>query len=76
MRFIPSPGRMTVYCQHFCFFYSQPTAENFKCQKCLEIGHFTFECTGKRKYTYRPSRTKEMVKKMKKDEEEKQLETL
>ena len=59
-----------------CYFYSQPTAENFKCQKCLEIGHFTYECTGKRKYVYRPSRTKEMVKRMKKEEQEKQIETL
>ena len=50
--------------------FSQPSAEDYKCQKCLEKGHFTYECTGKRKYVHRPSRTKEMIKRMKKDEEQ------
>jgi hypothetical protein len=49
--------------------FSQPNAENYKCQKCLEKGHFTYECTGQRKYVHRPSRTKEMNKKMKQAEE-------
>uniref|UniRef100_A0A8C4NKW1 Zinc finger protein n=1 Tax=Eptatretus burgeri TaxID=7764 RepID=A0A8C4NKW1_EPTBU len=31
--------------------------QNVKCQKCLEIGHWTYECKGKQKYVYRPSRT-------------------
>lgn len=34
--------------------------QNFKCQKCLKIGHYTYECTGKRPYMYRESRSKEL----------------
>jgi CRISPR/Cas system CMR-associated protein Cmr3 (group 5 of RAMP superfamily) len=41
----------------------QQDASSFRCQKCLQYGHFTYECTGKRKYLYRPSRTKIMKKK-------------
>jgi len=33
------------------------SAENYKCQKCLKIGHFTYECKGERKYVQRSSRT-------------------
>lgn len=58
------------------FFDRQPSAENFTCQKCLQKGHFTFECTGKRKYVHRESRSKEMAKRMKMDEEKKQAELL
>lgn len=29
-------------------------------QKCLKMGHFTYECTNARPYTARPSRTKEL----------------
>merc|ERR1712127_181070 len=43
--------------------------DNVKCQKCLEKGHWTFECKGKRKYTERPSRTKVLKKKLKEYEE-------
>ncbi|KAJ0062002.1 hypothetical protein NL108_014781, partial [Boleophthalmus pectinirostris] len=39
--------------------------QNVRCQKCLEMGHWTYECTGKRKYVHRPSRTVEMKKKLK-----------
>lgn len=52
---------------------SEPSAENYRCQKCLEVGHFTYQCTGKRKYTHRDSRTKEMAKQQKLDQEEKKL---
>lgn len=58
------------------YFDRQPSAENFTCQKCLQKGHFTFECTGKRKYVHRESRSKEMAKRMKMDEEKKQAELL
>ena len=37
-------------------------ASTYRCQKCLQYGHYTYECTGKRKYTYRASRTKELKK--------------
>nr|KAG5689957.1 hypothetical protein BaRGS_033638 [Batillaria attramentaria] len=52
----------------------EPSAENVRCQKCLEKGHWTYQCTGKRKYVYRPSRTKEMIKRMKEDEDKTKLE--
>ena len=45
-------------------FFSQPSAENFRCQKCLKVGHWTYQCTGKRKYTSRDSRTKELDKEL------------
>ena len=32
-------------------------AENYRCQKCLEVGHFTYECQGDRRYVARTSRT-------------------
>merc|ERR1712010_321220 len=25
------------------------SSENYRCQKCLEVGHFTYECQGERK---------------------------
>ena len=37
-------------------------ASTYRCQKCLQYGHYTYECTGKRKYTYRASRTKTLKK--------------
>ena len=33
------------------------SSENFRCQKCLEVGHFTYECKGERKYVSKTSRT-------------------
>ncbi|KAG8008547.1 Zinc finger CCHC domain-containing protein 10 [Nibea albiflora] len=32
------------------------------------MGHWTYECTGKRKYVHRPSRTVELKKKLKENE--------
>ncbi|XP_064405632.1 zinc finger CCHC domain-containing protein 10-like [Halichondria panicea] len=40
---------------------------SYRCQKCLQFGHYTYECTGKRKYAYRPSRSKQLTKKEKLD---------
>ena len=37
-------------------------ASTYRCQKCLQYGHYTYECKGKRKYTYRASRTKILKK--------------
>jgi len=31
-----------------------------RCQKCLEMGHFSYECKQKRKYVHRTSRTKQL----------------
>lgn len=33
-----------------------------RCQKCLEYGHWSYECTGKRKFVHRDSRTKTLSK--------------
>ena len=46
----------------------QKDASSYRCQKCLQYGHFTYECTGKRKYLYRPSRSKALTKKRKEEE--------
>ena len=40
------------------------SAENFRCQKCLELGHWTYECQGQRKYVARTSRTVIMKRKI------------
>ncbi len=50
--------------------------DNVRCQKCYEKGHFTYECTGKRKYIERPSRTKLLAKKIKKIESEQKSQLL
>ncbi|XP_029439536.1 zinc finger CCHC domain-containing protein 10 isoform X1 [Rhinatrema bivittatum] len=42
--------------------------QHTRCQKCLEFGHWTYECTGKRKYLHRPSRTTELKKTLKENE--------
>ena len=64
---------MAVFlCLCICVFREEKP-DNYRCQKCLEKGHFTYQCTGKRKYVYRPSRTKEMIKRMKQDEEDKKM---
>ncbi len=47
----------------FYFGFSKKDAKSQKCQKCLEIGHWTYECQNSRKYLYRPSRTKLMKQK-------------
>ncbi|XP_054754148.1 zinc finger CCHC domain-containing protein 10-like [Lytechinus pictus] len=44
--------------------------ENVRCQKCLEMGHWTYECTGKRKYVHRPSRISTLNKKLKQKQKE------
>jgi hypothetical protein len=35
--------------------------KNQKCQKCLQIGHWTYECKGKAVYKKRPSRTQQLA---------------
>ncbi|KAI4457479.1 zcchc10 protein [Holotrichia oblita] len=49
----------------------QPTypPEGVRCQKCLEYGHWSYECKGKRKYVHRSSRTQILKKKLKVIEE-------
>jgi hypothetical protein len=35
-------------------------APQIQCQKCLQLGHYTYECVNPRVYVHRPSRTVEM----------------
>lgn len=43
--------------------------QGIRCQKCLEYGHWSYECTGKRKILVRPSRTQVLKKNLKTREE-------
>ncbi|KAG0366170.1 hypothetical protein BGZ54_005717 [Gamsiella multidivaricata] len=36
-----------------------------QCQKCLEYGHYTYDCKAERVYKARPSRTQQLKKPMK-----------
>ncbi|XP_059253559.1 zinc finger CCHC domain-containing protein 10-like [Mustela nigripes] len=47
---------------------AEANKQHVRCQKCLEFGHWTYECTGKRKYLHRPSRTAELKKALKEKE--------
>lgn len=40
-----------------------------RCQKCLEMGHWSYECKGKRKYLHRCSRTSQLKKALKNQED-------
>ncbi|XP_020381564.2 zinc finger CCHC domain-containing protein 10 isoform X1 [Rhincodon typus] len=44
---------------------AEANKQHVRCQKCLEYGHWTYECTGKRKYLHRPSRTVQLKKTLK-----------
>ncbi|KAJ0172105.1 hypothetical protein K1T71_012078 [Dendrolimus kikuchii] len=44
--------------------------QGIRCQKCLEYGHWSYECKGKRKILTRPSRTQVLKKNLKTKEEE------
>lgn len=46
------------------YFSISVTPATTRCQKCLEYGHYSFECKGKRKYLHRPSRTTQLKKAM------------
>ncbi|XP_046741917.1 zinc finger CCHC domain-containing protein 10 isoform X2 [Diprion similis] len=46
-------------------------AQAVRCQKCLEMGHWSYECKGKRKYVHRSSRTTQLKKAIKQQEVEK-----
>ncbi|CAG9815791.1 unnamed protein product [Phaedon cochleariae] len=43
--------------------------QGVRCQKCLEYGHWSYECKGKRKYVHRSSRTQQLKKRLKAKEE-------
>ncbi|XP_005093054.1 zinc finger CCHC domain-containing protein 10 isoform X2 [Aplysia californica] len=50
--------------------------EDYRCQKCLQKGHFTYQCEGKRKYVERDSRTRQMLRSMKQKEEAAKLDMM
>nr|CAD7196601.1 unnamed protein product [Timema douglasi] len=43
--------------------------QGVRCQKCLEYGHWTYECKGKRKFLHRSSRTSQLKKRLKMKQE-------
>ncbi|XP_046828044.1 zinc finger CCHC domain-containing protein 10-like isoform X2 [Vespa crabro] len=43
--------------------------QRIRCQKCLEFGHWSYECKGKRKYLHRSSRTVQLKRSLKIQEE-------
>lgn len=49
--------------------------QGIRCQKCLEYGHWSYECKNKRKYLYRSSRTQQLKKKLKQQEENTQYDS-
>ncbi|XP_012276798.1 zinc finger CCHC domain-containing protein 10 [Orussus abietinus] len=48
-----------------------PYPQGMRCQKCLEMGHWSYECKGKRKYIHRTSRTAHLKKVIKEQAENK-----
>lgn len=48
---------------------ANPYPQGMRCQKCLEIGHWSYECKGKRKYLHRSSRTSQLKKALKVQQE-------
>lgn len=47
--------------------------QGVRCQKCLEYGHWSYECKGKRKYVHRSSRSQQLKKRLKAIEEGKTI---
>jgi hypothetical protein len=47
------------------FRFSALDVSSVRCQKCLEMGHWTYECKGKRKHVDRPTRTDQLKKSIK-----------
>ncbi|NP_001295056.1 zinc finger CCHC domain-containing protein 10 isoform 9 [Homo sapiens] len=62
------PSIVIRYPSQLCVNCSEANKQHVRCQKCLEFGHWTYECTGKRKYLHRPSRTAELKKALKEKE--------
>ena len=54
----------------FCFSTAEETKTQ-RCQKCLEFGHWTYECKNERKYVHRDSRTQTLKRKLQENAKEK-----
>ena len=55
--------------KQFCFSTVDETKTQ-RCQKCLEYGHWTYECKNERKYVHRDSRTQTLKRKIQEKEKE------
>ncbi|TFK24994.1 hypothetical protein FA15DRAFT_591445 [Coprinopsis marcescibilis] len=51
---------MSKFAPHRGSANQQRATSSTVCQKCLERGHFTYQCKGARPYVSRPSRTKQL----------------
>ncbi|KAI5638332.1 zinc knuckle domain-containing protein [Phthorimaea operculella] len=65
---------MTIYNRHSSQRKKQAALaaafpQGIRCQKCLEYGHWSYECKGKRKVLVRPSRTQVLKKNLKAKED-------
>ncbi|CAH1105582.1 unnamed protein product [Psylliodes chrysocephalus] len=64
---------MTLGSQTKAYFGKKKTPtyppQGVRCQKCLEYGHWSYECKGKRKYLHRSSRTQLLKKRLKTKDE-------
>ena len=54
----------------FCFSAAEETKTQ-RCQKCLQFGHWTYECKNDRKYVHRDSRTQTLKRKLQEKAKEK-----
>ena len=52
------------FCNFFLLFSADAATDKIRCQKCLEMGHWTYECKGQKKYVHRDSRTKILKRKI------------
>ena len=56
--------------KQFCFSTVDETKTK-RCQKCLQYGHWTYECKNERKYVHRDSRTQTLKRKIQENTKEK-----
>ena len=55
--------------KQFCFSTVDETKTQ-RCQKCLQYGHWTYECKNERKYVHRDSRTQTLKRKIQENAKE------
>ncbi|KAF8561689.1 hypothetical protein P879_10000 [Paragonimus westermani] len=67
----PSLNVTTTGNNRLDIFFSQINLSNVTCQKCLQKGHWTYQCKGKRKYLERESYTSKLDKKLESIEQRK-----
>ena len=49
----------------------EAATDKVRCQKCLEFGHWTYECKNERKYVHRDSRTQTLKRKLQENAKQK-----